>query len=134
MNETVGVDAIEYPALGFSQGTVWVISGCSDLTTATEAGLRSGYFDNLTIVDLNGLQRRVSGVTIVRRCGFLWSRYLVNPVLESGQTELSTDQVRKRVLTALDHPSWSSVYGVQEIQQRVLEASSIAELIEALNL
>src|SRR5262245_16031117 len=51
-----------FPVLGLSRGHLVSFQDEDSLTTCGEAGLRSGFFDNLVLIDANGYKYKVGHV------------------------------------------------------------------------
>jgi hypothetical protein len=128
----MNADAIEFPALVFAQGTVFVFQSLEEFTTATRTGIRNGFYDALTIIDRRGQRFEVKGAEIQKRLGVLSGRYRVAPKVISSSVGPPLGELKSMVLAAMNHPRWTAVYRVEELEDALRSSASVAELVSTL--
>lgn len=132
----LNVAAIEFPVLCFSGSLVYAMPTPDVLTTCTKVALRNGYFDNLLIVDANGIGYWVKGARKLHGVGrffgyniFLNQRIKVDLLTDGTPIPVSLDEVKRRVLQSFkDWHGWESTGEVEELREKVTTAQSIVEV------
>ena len=110
------------------------------LTTTTKAGLKNGLFDNLLMVDSQGMGIRVKNAKKLYGVGPFWGyniflnqRIKVELVFEGEPFHISVDEVRKYVLMSFERwHGWVTRGDFKELVSSIHKAQSIREIIELL--
>ncbi|QSA95833.1 hypothetical protein [Methylococcus sp. EFPC2] len=110
------------------------------LTTTTTAGLKNGLFDNILLVDSNGVSYHIVGAKKLHGVGPFWGfniflnqRIRVEPVFDGEPAEMSLDEVRKRIFSSFKSKhGWETRGDIVELKKAINSAANFSELIEAL--
>jgi hypothetical protein len=125
---TIDLRELTFPILAFPQGGLWPVSSSEMLTIATKAAVRSGYFDDMWIVDSEARSFRVQGCTVVKEP--FWSRpkTVFGRGVRIGALEMSylgvvsVDEVRARAIAVVEAEEaesnlWSAGQDVPELNR-----------------
>ncbi len=132
---------LKYPLLWFSQDLVDVAQAEEGIIVCTRAALHSDFFDNLLLVDANGYAIRIIGAKKLHGVGFLWGyniflnqKIRVELIPDGEPFKLSLDEVRAKVLKVLrgNRSFWESGGNFEEIEQAIVDAKAIPEIISSI--
>jgi hypothetical protein len=138
-NAAVRTDLLRYPVLEFSKGMLFPARGIEELEQCTKPALRSGFFDDLLLIDSGGRSLRISGARKVRGVGpffgfniFLNQRIQVTLTVSEPEQVLGVEEVRRLVLGAIQgEHEWNSASDFDELVAIVARAQSISEIAAA---
>ena len=138
-NADVKTELLRYPVLEFSQGMVFPARGVEELEQCTTPALRSGFFDDLLLIDSGGRSLKIAGARKVRGVGplfgfsiFLNRRIQVTLTASGPERIAGVEEVRRLVLGALQgEQEWKSTSDIDELVAIVTQAKSISEIASA---
>ena len=133
------MDAIKFPVLCFSQGIVFVKQDLESLSICTKAALRYGYFKNLWLVDLNHHRFNIRSAKKLHGVGRFWGYNLfLNQKIRvelafKNEQSVSLDEIKGAVFKSFRNwHGWASADNFEELKSTVKAATSVHELINAL--
>jgi hypothetical protein len=132
------LDALAFPVLCFNDALVIVMGTREELTTATKAGLASGWFDDLRIVGSNDVAVTIKTARKLRGVGpfggyniFLNQRIQVELEPAGTPEPIDVSEVRERTLRSLEQwHGWQSRGDYEELRAGVEQARSVGEIIQ----
>jgi hypothetical protein len=133
-----GLPGIEFPVLCFNQDIILVHHTYDEVTTASKAGLKGGWYDGLLIVSANSVAIRVKGATKLYGDGRFWGynvflnqRIHVGLEFDEPSFEISLGAVKSEVHRSLtkEYDLWSSGESVPRLRSQVNQAQSVVEII-----
>src|ERR1041384_1759054 len=135
------MNAIKFSVLRFCQGLVDVHPDQESLTTCNRVALRrGGYYSDLWLVDSTQRKFKVAAAKKLYGIGLFWGyniflnqRIRVELMFSDDSKEISLDEVKGAVFKSFRNwHGWGSSDTFDELQAKVKAASSIAELVDAL--
>ena len=131
---------LTYPVLCFSSGSVNVCFDFKQLVSANRLGLKSGYFDDLLIVDSNLVAHKVRGATKLRGRGFLrgWGTFLNQKIevklnFEEPAFSVRLDEIKDRTLRIVEvQHGWETRGDFDWLKMAVQNATSVREIVSAI--
>ena len=126
-----------FPIVCFYKHLLRTRNDWSSLVTTTTAGVSNGMFNNLLLVDSNGLSRRVKSARKLHGVGLFWGyniffnqRIRVELAFDGEPFQTSLEDVRKRILASFRQwHGWQTRGDFAELRIAVEKASTIAEII-----
>jgi hypothetical protein len=136
----MNVHALSYPIIYFSDDVFQVVQNMDALTTSPKSAVRDGKYEGMLIVDTMGQALKVRGAKQIGRAGIEW--VLIFPVrlvkvvleVESFVVQMSVDEVREQIYNS--RVGWHGLESMSEfpeIEERIKNAKSVAELIQILS-
>jgi len=135
----MAVADLRYPVISFSDQVFEVLPSAKELTTIPSRTLRSGWFNQMLIVDSTNKAHRVKAARKLHNAGYTWIGpfpvRLVKVDLEfDGEPFLvSIAEIKQHVYNATI--AWHGLQSqgdFEELQERIQKAETITELIEVL--
>ena|SRR5688500_11339524 len=128
---------VAFPVLCFAQEILQVHDDAAGLTTCTKTALSNGYFDDLRVVDANGIAHhvrraeKIGGIGLMRGFNvFLNQRIRVRLFEEPTVEQWSVDEVRARLLQSFGSWSgWSATGDFDERRQALSRTTTLAALV-----
>lgn len=135
------MDALVFPVLAFDKHSFSVKRNEDDMTIVWSSLIRSGWFEELIVVDSKDRSFKVVGVTKLRGVGFLWGfnplygrRIKVKLDTRRSESDLSIEQLTGKLLALLrSWPGWQSRDDYEELVASIQNATSISQLIDSLS-
>ena len=130
-----------FPVICFWREFIRIRSDEESLTTTTMAGLKNGMFTELLIIDLNGCGYKVKAARKLHGVGLLWGyniflnqRIKVELQYEDGFRDVPLYEIKDLVFRSFRKwHGWSTQGDFKELQADVINAISIAQIINILS-
>lgn len=132
---------LNFPIICFNKYTFNIINSLDQLTLTTKAGLKNGLFENLIIIDSNGLKYRVKEAKKLYGVGPLWGyniflnqKIKVTLDFQSEVKSVTIQELMKLIISNFnkDKHFWESRDDFDELKRMVECADSIPSLIARL--
>jgi hypothetical protein len=139
MSVDVKTELLHYPVLEFSKGMVFPARSVEELEQCSSPALRSGFFNNLMLIDSDGKTLKIVGARKLRSVGpFFGFNIFMNQRIKVALTASGPEQgsgiedVRRLVLGAIrGRQGWTSMEDIDELAVIVERASSVSEIAAA---
>ena len=139
MAADVKADLLRYPVLEFAKGMVFPARRVEELEQCTKPALRSGFFNDLLLIDSSGKSWKIAGARKLRGVGpvfgfnvFLNQRIQVALTASGPEQIVGVEEVRRLVLSAIrGKQEWNSTEDSDELVAIVDRAQSISEIANA---
>jgi len=137
----MNVSNLNYPLICFAQDDVFIQNSESDLTSCNKLAIKKGFYKDQLLVDSSGIGLEIANAKKLHGIGFLWGynifleqRVRVELIPDGDPFKLSLDEVRAKVLKVFrDNRSfWASGGNFEEIEQAILNAKTIPEIIDSI--
>jgi hypothetical protein len=135
------VTAIKFPILYFSTGIMGFAKTLDEITICKKGALKNGFFDNLLLIDIDGIgfqvkgARKITGVGLF--CGyniFLNQTIKVELMLDQTTRNVSIDEVKNIIFRSFEKwHGWKSRGDLEELKVKVKKTNSIANIITLLS-
>ena len=138
-NSTAPTESIRFPALGFSQGLINVVTSL-DRQECTKLGFKSGYFKKLFYIDSNSSRFNVVGAKKIRTLFDFSIRDFFNLLGFNPRWEIqltlgppsttSLDKVKDLVASSFkkEQDFWEEMSDFEEFEGKIAKAQSIDQV------
>lgn len=139
MEKKMNVNDFVFPVMCVESDFIRIESKYDSLTTTMKAAIKNGMFRDLMIIDSIGNCLQIKDAKKLYGIGFLWGyniflnqKIRVELIPDGEPFNLSLDEVRAKVLKVFrgNRSFWASGGNFEEIEQAILNAKTIPEIID----